>query len=125
MLLRFAHSVGWAVNGIIYALRTQRHMQVHLTATVGVVALGLWFDISSIQWLFVVFAVSLVWVTELLNTGIEAVVDLCTQEYHPLAKVAKDAAAGAVLVAAINALVVAVMVFFPLIIEAVRSWGGN
>ncbi|WP_031513270.1 diacylglycerol kinase family protein [Desulfofalx alkaliphila] len=113
MLKRFAGSLGWALQGIAYALKTQPHMRFHLLATLGVAAAGIWFNISLNHWLYVSFAVALVWVTELINTAIESVVDLQTTEYHPLAKAAKDVAAGAVLVAAINSLIVAAVVFLP------------
>lgn len=113
MLGKFGSSLGWAVQGIVYALKNERHMQFHLAATLMVLLVGWVLTLTPTQWLMVAFAITLVWVTELLNTAIETVVDLYTSHYHPLAKIAKDVAAGAVLVAAINALVVAMVIFLP------------
>lgn len=119
MLYKFSRNLGWAVRGIIYAVRTEPHMRFHLSSTVVVILAGWWLDISAIQWLFVIFAIALVWVAELINTAIEAAVDLYTSDYHPLAKVAKDVAAGAVLVAAVNSLMVAGIIFLPKLIAKI------
>jgi len=88
-------------------------MQVHLAASLLVVGVGLFLHLSFFEWVAVVFAVFFVLAAETVNTAIEAVVDLCTSEIHPLAKVAKDCAAGAVLLAVINSLVVAYLVLWP------------
>ncbi len=105
-------SFNYAIGGVVYALRTQRNMRIHVAAAlvtlVGTVALR----VSAIGLAAVIFAISLVFVTELVNTAIEAAVDLSVQSYDPLAKVAKDVAAGAVLIAASNAVVIAYLVLF-------------
>jgi len=105
-------SFNYAIEGIVYALRTQRNMRIHVAAAVitlvGAIVLGL----DRISLAAIVFAISLVFVAELVNTAVEAAVDLATDHYDPLAKVAKDVSAGAVLVAALNALVVAYLVLF-------------
>jgi len=110
-------SFNYAIEGIVYALRTQRNMRVHLAiavfAGVGSLVLG----ISRIELVAVFFAISLVFAAELLNTAIEAAVDVAIDGYDPLAKIAKDLAASAVLVAAVNALVVGYLVLF----EPVRN----
>lgn len=120
MLGKFSSSLGWAVQGVVYALKNERHMKFHLAATLLVLLAGWWLTLTPWQWLMVVFAITLVWVTELLNTAIEAVVDMYTNHYHPLAKASKDVAAGAVLVAAINALVVAVVIFLPKLVKLLK-----
>lgn len=105
-------SFNFAIDGIVYALRTQRNMRLHMAAA-GVVALvSLLLGVTGMELVAVVFAISLVFVTELVNTALEASVDLAVDHYDPLAKIAKDVAAGAVLVAAINALIVAYLVLF-------------
>ncbi len=105
-------SFNYAIEGIVYALRTQRNMRIHVAAAVftlvGALILGL--DCTALA--AIVFAISLVFVAELINTAIEAAVDVATDRYDPLAKVAKDVSAGAVLIAAMNALVVAYLVLF-------------
>ncbi len=105
-------SFNYAIEGLVWALRTQRNMRVHLTIAAFVAVGSLLLGVSRSQLIAVVFAISLVFVTELLNTAIEAAVDVATEHYDPLAKIAKDVAAGAVLVAAINALIVAYLVLF-------------
>lgn len=105
-------SFNYAIEGIVWALRTQRNMRVHIVLAILVTVGSLFLGIDRRGLLAIVFAISLVLMAELLNTAIEAAVDVATERYDPLAKIAKDAAAGAVLVAAINALIVAYLVLF-------------
>lgn len=105
-------SFDYAIQGIIYALRTQRNMRLHALAT-GVVLFGaLWFRISRFELIALLFAIAFVLVAELANTALETVVDLSAEGFDPSAKIAKDVAAGAVLVASMNALAVGYVVFF-------------
>jgi len=119
--MKRARSILWsfnfAIEGIVYTLRTQRNMRVHMTIAVLVSIASLLLGVGRAELVAVVFAISLVFVTELVNTAVEAAVDLSTERFDPLAKVAKDVAAGAVLCAAINALIVAYLVLF----EPVRA----
>lgn len=92
-------------------LNTQAHARIHLAATLGVVIFAVWLDVSRADWLALVLAMALVWVSEAINTAIEAVVDLASPALHPLAGKAKDVAAGAVLLASLAALVIGVLVF--------------
>lgn len=105
-------SFNYAIEGIVWTLRTQRNMRVHMALAVLVAGGSLVLGVDRLGLLAVIFAITLVFVTELLNTAIEAAVDLATERYDPLAKVAKDVAASAVLVAAVNALFVAYLVLF-------------
>jgi diacylglycerol kinase (ATP) len=105
-------SFNYAIEGLVWALRTQRNMRVHVTIAVAAAVVSLLLGVSRMGLLAIVFAISLVFVTELLNTAVEATVDVATERYDPLAKIAKDVAAGAVLIAAINALIVAYLVLF-------------
>ncbi|MCW5947618.1 MAG: diacylglycerol kinase [Fimbriimonadales bacterium] len=100
-----------AVNGIVYAFKTQRHMRFHLYAVVSVVLLGVLMDLRLREMMILLFMISFVVVAEMFNSAIEAVVDLAHPTYHPLAKFAKDMAAGAVLVTTVCALVVALLLF--------------
>lgn len=104
-------SFSCAIAGIFYALIMERNMKLHFLAAVGVIFWGSYLQISRMEWGLIAFAVSLVIITEIINTAIEKTIDLITDQYHPLAKVAKNLAAGAVLVSALNAIVVAVLVF--------------
>ncbi len=105
-------SFNYAIEGMVYALRTQRNMRIHVAAAVITLVGALVLGVDRISLAAIVFAISLVFVAELVNTAIEAAVDVATDHYDPLAKVAKDVSAGAVLVAAMNALVVAYLVLF-------------
>lgn len=100
------HGFKYAIEGVVHVLRTQRHMRFHFLTLVLVLVVSLVFRLSREEVLVLLFTVTLVLMAEMFNTAIEAVVDLVTQTYHPLAKFAKDIAAGAVLVTTINALAV-------------------
>ncbi len=108
---RLGLSFGYALQGIKDATITQQNMRIHLTAVVAVVGLGLYLGLDRGDWLAIFSAVFLVIVTEMVNTAIEATIDLVAPGQEPLAALAKDAAAGAVLIAAIYALIVALLVF--------------
>jgi diacylglycerol kinase len=109
----FFRSFSFAGQGVWHVVRTQRNMRVHLLAGAAAVAAGLVLRISAADWACVLLAIGLVLTAETLNTVVEALTDLYTDEYHPLAKIAKDAAAGAVLIASAAALGVGVAVFLP------------
>lgn len=110
---RFTRSLKLAFSGIAYAFRTERHMKVHAAAAVAAAALGFAFSISLAEWAVIVLAVTIVVTAEIVNTAIERAVDLASPDLHPAAKLAKDAAAGAVLVAVIGSLVIGLLVFGP------------
>ncbi len=104
-------SFNYAIDGIVYALRTQRNMRIHVGAAIIALVAALAFRISRLEFLALVIAIVFVMIAELINTAIEAAVDLATTMPEPGAKIAKDVAAGAVFVAAINALVTGYVVF--------------
>ena len=110
---RLMRSFDYAFRGIAILLRTQANARIHATATVLVVAAGFWFHISRGEWGAVIAAIGLVWTAEGVNTAIETAVDLISPGLHPLAGRAKDAAAGAVLCAALAALVIGTLIFGP------------
>ncbi|MGI9008749.1 MAG: diacylglycerol kinase family protein [Streptosporangiaceae bacterium] len=112
-LAAFLRSFTFAGHGVWYTVRTQRNMRVHLGAAAAAVTAGAVVRIGAVQWACVTLAIGLVLVTETLNTVIEAMIDLQGPRYHPLAKIAKDAAAGAVLLASGTAIGVAIAVFVP------------
>jgi diacylglycerol kinase len=109
----FLRSFQFALQGIAYALRTQRNARVHAVAACLVIAAGIYFHISAVEWAILALTIGTVLSAEMINTVAELAVDLLTQHYHPMAKVAKDVGAGAVLVAAIAAVGVGVAVFGP------------
>ena len=106
-------SFGHAGRGVWAALRSEVHLRFHALATVVVVGLGFYGGMTRLEWALVTLAVAGVWTAELMNTAIEALTDLASPTWHPLAGKAKDVAAGAVLLAALGALVVGALVFGP------------
>jgi diacylglycerol kinase len=109
----FVRSFLFAGQGVWHAVRTQRNMRVHFAAAIAVVITGAVLRIGAVQWACLALAIGLVLVAEIFNTVVEAMIDLHTSQFHPLAKIAKDAAAGAVLIASIAAIGVAIAVFVP------------
>lgn len=108
----FIEACNNAVNGIIYAATTQRNIRIQLVLAVIIMMLSLFYGLNTTEFLCLVFAVFMVIFAEMINTAIETVVDLFVDVYHPKAKIAKDVAAGAVVLAACNALVVGYFIFF-------------
>lgn len=111
-LKKIVDSFNYAIDGIIYTVRTQRNMKIHMCVTLLVLILCLFFDISKIEMLILAITISMVIGAELFNTAIEAVIDMNTNYYHPLAKIAKNVAAGAVVVTALNAVLVGYIIFW-------------
>ena len=105
-----ARSFEHAYRGMISAVRTQRNMRFHVVVAVVVLVASLFVGVSRIELAFLILTILLVFVTELFNTAMEFVVDLATKEYHPLAKLAKDVSAGAVLVSSVGAVLVGYLV---------------
>ena len=101
-----------AIDGIIYATTTQRNVKIQLVIAVLVVIISLFFDLSRAEFLCFLFTIILILFAEMCNTAIETVVDLYVDVYHPKAKIAKDVAAGGVVITAINALIVGYFLFF-------------
>ena len=114
-------SFTWAFEGIVYVLRTQRNMQIHVAAAVVALVMGLLLDFSRLELAAIMGAISLVLVAEMMNTALEAAIDAVVTSYHPLVKIAKDVAAGAVLVATVNALAIAYFVFYDKLTEPGRD----
>ena len=110
---READSFACAFRGIAALLRGEVHARFHLVATVAVLVLGWWCEITPGEWLAVILAIGLVWVAEALNTAIEYVADLAHPDEHPEVKRLKDLAAAAVLLASVTALIVGLLIFLP------------
>src|SRR5450759_5403065 len=102
-----------AIEGVIYAVKTQRHMRYHLFAALAALILGLVLHIPRNEFILLCMAIVLVLVTEMLNTAIETTVDMISEEFHPMAKNAKDVAAGVVLIASIGALTLGYLILYP------------
>ncbi len=105
-------SFTWAFEGIVYVLRTQRNMKIHFAVAIIVLGGSLFFDLSRVELITILLSVSFVLVTEMINTAVEAAIDTFGTAFDPMAKIAKDVAAGAVLISSINALAVGYLIFF-------------
>ena len=109
---KFVRSFRHAYEGLLYSLRTQTNMQLHFVTAAAILLLALVFEVSPLEFLFLFLAIVLVMMAELFNTAIEKTVDLAMPDHHPMAKIAKDVAAAAVLVTAAFAAVVGLVVFY-------------
>lgn len=112
-LKRRVKSFQYALEGWRYVLRTQRNSWIHSLATLAVVALGVWLGLSRSEWALLIVTISIVWMAEFVNTALETVVDMTVTDVHPLAKVAKDVSAGAVLLGAVSAVLIGLLVLGP------------
>jgi diacylglycerol kinase (ATP) len=104
-------SFNYATEGIIHALRTQRNLWIHFAFAVGVFIAAVALGVTRLELMLLLIAITFVLVAELLNTALEAAVDVASTSFDPMAKLAKDIAAGAVLIAALNAVAVGYLVF--------------
>jgi diacylglycerol kinase (ATP) len=109
----WVQSANLAIEGIIYAVKTQRHMRYHLYSALAALVLSLVLNITRTEFILLSMAIVLVLTMEMLNTAIETTVDMISVEYHPLAKIAKDIAAGVVLIASIGALTLGYLILYP------------
>ena len=104
-------SFNFAVEGIIHVVRTQRNMRIHLLAAVIVLVAAIWVGVSKLELIALLLAIAFVFITEMINSALEQAIDVATTSFDPLAKLAKDVAAGAVLIATVNAIAIGYLVF--------------
>lgn len=107
-----------AFDGLFYAARTQPNFVIHLLVSSVVLICGLIVGLSNIEWIIIALTVFLGLVIELINTAIESTVDLATTQYHPVAKIAKDTAAAAMLIYAAGSVIIGLIIFLP----KIKSW---
>jgi undecaprenol kinase len=102
-----------ALEGLGYVVHAERNARIHVVAAILVLVLSAWLRLGAIEWALMIVAIALVFAAEMLNTVIEITIDLITLEHNPLAKRAKDVAAGATLVAAVAAAVMGLVILGP------------
>lgn len=112
-LVRYIKSFCHALEGLWYSICYEHNMIIIILATIVVTVGGIYYHINEYEWLFCITMIGMVAATEMINTSIEAVVDLVTTKYHPLAKIAKDTASTATLIFSIIALIGALIIFIP------------
>ncbi len=110
---KFIAGFGYAFHGLWYALRTQRNARVHIAIAILAIFLSIFFHISAVEFAMIFVAITGVFVAEMFNTVIEICVDLASPTYHPLAKIAKDVSAGAVLLNAMLSVIIGLFVLGP------------
>ncbi len=115
-LVKRAKSFTHAGRGMYVFIKTTHNAWIHLVILAAAIGLGYYFDITKMEWMFLVMAGGFVLVTEAINTAIEIDIDLTSPEYHPYAKDTKDVAAGAVLIAAVTAAIIGAFIFLPYLI---------
>lgn len=116
---KFFHSFTYPIKGLKYAYRNEQNLTFDVGMALVVSILGFLFRLNKYEWAILILTIGLVISAELINTAIEAVVDLVTEEYHPIAKVAKDTSAAAVFILAIAAVFVGIIIFVPKIIKLI------
>lgn len=109
-------SLGYSLAGWLYMLRWQKNTRLMSVASVGVILLSLWLGIGRLEWALIIIAITIVWLTEFLNAGIEAAIDVAAPDYHPMAQVGKDVASAAVLLGVIASVLVGLLVLGPLLL---------
>jgi len=119
---RLIRSFGFAFKGLGYAAKTQPNFRFHLVAGTVAVILGCFFQLSTVEWLWLMACIAIVLITELLNTSLETLTDLVSPTYNEKAGHVKDVAAGAVVVAALFALVTGIIIFLPKIIVLITRY---
>ena len=109
----------YAFSGLLHVIQSQRNARVHGIATILVIVMSLWLGIDGQDWAILLLTIATVWLSECFNTALETIVDLSSPEYHPLARLGKDAAAGAVLIAAIFSVVIGLIILGPALVDKI------
>lgn len=112
-LRRLLRSFTYAWNGLMFVIKNEQNMRIHLSAAFLVILLAIFLDISRSQFILLFIVIGIVLSLEMMNTAIEKTIDLITADYHPLAKVAKDVAAGAVFLFSLIAVIIGFFIFLP------------
>lgn len=114
-------SFKYAYQGIVYALKTQRNMRIHLSAFILIILVSIFFKITTIEFAILLLVGTIVVIAEMINTAIESAIDLYSRERHPLAKIGKDVAAGAVLMSSFSSVAIGVIILGPYLLNFLRK----
>ncbi|MEK7435202.1 MAG: diacylglycerol kinase family protein [Cyanobacteriota bacterium] len=118
-------SFKYAYQGIVYTLRTQRNMRIHVSAATLVILTGIFLKVTKVEMAILILSCNVVITAEMINTSIESTIDLYSRQRHPLAKIGKDVAAAAVLVSSISSAVVGTLILGPYIIIFLKKYIAN
>ena len=109
---KLLNSFKYAFQGILYSFNTQRNIRIHFCIAIIILILGTYLHLSNIEWSLILLTISIVVTGEMINTAIEKTIDLVTEEYKILAKIAKDVAAGAVLISSMISIIIGILIFY-------------
>ena len=109
----YFYSTKYSIEGLLYAYKNEKSLWMHGFCSIIAICLGIIFKITLVQWSMILISLGIILAIELLNTAIEAVVDMITLEYHPLAKIAKDCGSAATFVAVLIGLIISAFIFIP------------
>ncbi|MCA9881570.1 MAG: diacylglycerol kinase family protein [Anaerolineae bacterium] len=112
-------SLGYSLAGWIYMLRRQKNTRLMSLASIAIAILCVWLQIDRVEFAIIIVAITIVWLTEFLNAGIEAAVDLASPDLHPMAQVGKDVASAAVLLGVIASILIGILILGPHLIEKI------
>ncbi|GAB1421597.1 hypothetical protein MASR2M15_17710 [Anaerolineales bacterium] len=115
------HSFGYAVAGWVYMLKHQKNIRIIMVASILVLLFCLWLEISRIELAIIIVTITMVWLAEFINAAIEAAINLSTSQYHPMAQVGKDVAAGATLLCAIASILIGILVLLPSLLSRLHT----
>lgn len=118
-------SFKYAYQGIVYTLRTQRNMRIHVSAAALVILTAIFLKVTKVEMAILILSCNIVITAEMINTSIESTIDLYSRQRHPLAKIGKDVAAAAVLVSSISSAVVGTLILGPYIIIFLKKYIAN
>jgi len=110
-------SLGYALAGWLYMLRHQKNTRIQAVASIVIMLVAVWLGIGLLEWAILILTITVVWMAEFVNAAVEATVNLSTTEYHPMAKVAKDVAAAAVLLGAVASVLIGLLILGPPLLE--------
>ncbi len=113
------YSFKYAIEGILHGIIHERNLKIHSVIALIVIIVGFLFDINRYEWMFILLAIGGMFSLELMNTAIERIVDYISPQFHPLAKQAKDVAAGAVLSFACMCVILGCIIFLPKIVQSI------
>jgi len=119
-LKRLLRSFQYATQGLLYVIKHEQNMQIHLGVGAIVILFSFLLDIPTVHFLIVLLIIGIVFALESVNTAIERTIDLVTEEFHPIAKIAKDVAAGAVLIFSIFAAIIGLWIFIPPLLKLLQ-----
>jgi len=113
-------AIRFAIDGWRYVIRTQQNAWIHALASISVIAMGFWLQLSRQDWAILILTIAMVWIVEFINTSVEVLTDLTSPQRNSLAKITKDVSAAAVLIAAAASVIIGVLILGPPLVEKIQ-----